>query len=678
MDAAPVSLLCEPPAADRRDDVSAAQHLRLWLLRSALALMQRASVALAPLDELLNRFAALRTQVDAAATSGLEGLTLEAALVQLDERLQHMEDGGGAATRLPLSRLRRALDLDADGLCCFLLCALSDEEPELAPLFDALRGHDGRPTRSMLCAAAADGRVAGALNALLAAGFVAEERSGRWRTLVVPPSVWQAVQGQVAGAWRLTPLHALPRWDDLILPASLQAAARHGQAGCPPGSLCWALRGGPGSGRRSLAGALARAAGHDLIELAAPRTHPTEPLADASHSEAALLPALATLYGAMPLLSLDPAPGERLCLPAWPGLRGAVAVRLPRHGGLAAEGRTLRWLDLEMPPPEERRRHWCRALARPQVSPALVDLRLPRGSIHRVAASIAQAGSEAPAAAMAELEAQGRFLLDGIARRVPPVGAQESLATSDELQDEFDALLARCRHRETLRELLPGSFGHGGGSGVRALFKGPSGTGKTLAARHLAAALGRPLYRVDLAATVSKYIGETERNLERVFEAAETLDIVLLLDEGDALMAGRTGVANATDRYANLETNYLLQRLETYEGILLVTTNAAERIDAAFSRRMDVTLDFTLPDALTRHRLWHAHLPAGHRLADAALDEVATRCALTGGQIRNAALHATLLGLDPGAGVGESELLAALRREYRRAGQSCPSLSLLR
>ena len=224
---------------------------------------------------------------------------------------------------------------------------------------------------------------------------------------------------------------------------------------------------------------------------------------------------------------------------------------------------------------------------------------------------------------------------------------------------------------------MPAQPGHGG-CGVRALFKGPSGTGKTLAARHLAAALGRPLYRVDLAATVSKYIGETERNLERVFAAAEELDVVLVLDEGDALMAARTGVQNANDRYANLETNYLLQRLERYDGVLVVTTNAAELIDGAFARRMDATLDFAAPDAPTRHRLWCAHLQPGHRIDAAALQEVALRCALTGGQIRNAALHVALLALEGGRAAAMEDLARALRREYRRTGQACPSLSLVR
>ena len=627
------------------------EHLRLWLLRSTLSLILHASARLGPLEELMERHPALLLHINAAALSGFEGLLLPDALAQLDQHLLSQEPA-----ELPLNRLRAALGLEAESLSGFLLCAWIDDEPELVPLFDALGAHEGRCTRAMLSICAG---MDGGVNALLEGGYLNETLQGRRRVLDMPAAIWAALQARVVSPWRFSSRQDLPSSDQLILPPALLKAISRKNDG---ENTCWALRGGPGSGRHTLAGAIAREAGLGLIEGPADEALPTPPT----------LPALATLLGAMPLLRLEPTPGQRLMLPDWPGFRGPVAVSLPRHGGLGSDTRTLRWIDIAPPDAQERERHWSAALQRSQVSAELVDLRLPRGAIHRLAT---HADIEEPGAVMAALEAQGRFLLDGAARRVPPVGANEPLALSEELQQEFDALLARCRHREALRELLPGAFGHGGGDGVRALFKGPSGTGKTLAARHLAAALGRPLYRVDLAATVSKYIGETERNLERVFEAAEALDIVLLLDEGDALMAGRTGVTNANDRYANLETNYLLQRLETFEGVLVVTTNAAERIDTAFARRMDLSLDFALPDALMRYSLWQAHLPRDHRIGDATLDEVARRCPLTGGQIRNAALHAALLGLQQ-TGIGSSELLAALEREYRRAGQHCPSLSM--
>jgi len=180
------------------------------------------------------------------------------------------------------------------------------------------------------------------------------------------------------------------------------------------------------------------------------------------------------------------------------------------------------------------------------------------------------------------------------------------------------------------------------------------------------------LYRIDLAAVVNKYIGETERNLNQVFSRAEELDVVLLLDEGDALMASRTDVRNANDRYANLETNYLLQRLENYEGIVIVTTNAVNRIDSAFTRRFDVVIDFGPPDIAERWMIWQNHLSQLHAVTQAFLQEVAGHCALTGGQIRNAALHATLLALREGVQVGDGHLEAAVRREYRKAGTACP------
>jgi SpoVK/Ycf46/Vps4 family AAA+-type ATPase len=334
-------------------------------------------------------------------------------------------------------------------------------------------------------------------------------------------------------------------------------------------------------------------------------------------------------------------------------------------------GAQCRRLDLNLPDVAERGLHWQRALGGREPDAELLDLRLPRGTLHRVARRLAPDTADVLGAVIGAIADEGRHALEGIAQAVPVAAAEETLALPDDTQRDFDALLLRCRHRDRLSATLPAAFRSSGG--VRALFKGPSGTGKTLAARHLAATLRRPLYRVDLAATVSKYIGETERNLERVFEAAESLDIVLLLDEGDALLAGRTGVSNATDRYANLETNYLLQRLEHYSGVLVVTTNAADRIDTAFARRMDVSIDFPLPDASTRLALWDAHLGPQHAVPDALLQRVALRCALAGGQIRNAALHAALLAIDKRRALDAGHLQAALEREYRKAGQRCPS-----
>jgi hypothetical protein len=671
-----------------------AEHFRLWLLRSMLALIHRATSGARSLDDLLARHPALRNTIDEAAQSGLDGLTLQDALAQLDERLDRppgeglhsmraerraapsrpavpsgdrtaYPPGEGPHDGFPLERLRRAFGLDATTLSCFLLCGLGDEDPRLAPAIGELLGHDGRPSRTALARCFDAPRVPAALAELLAAGLLLEEPFGRWRLLSVPAVVWDVLRGlpPPAGAWRYTPVHALPQLAELTLPPPLRAAIAEQRAAARPQDLCWALRGVPGSGRRTLAGAIARAAGQGLIEAAA------------HHTDTAALGALATLLGAMPLLTVQPAPGERLQLPETPCHHGAIAVRMPMYGGLVVERRVCRWLELGLPTLDERQSHWRLALGGAAATDELAGLRIPRGTLHRVAQALPPACADPLAAVMAEVETRGRFALDGMAHRVAPPRPGEAFLMQGDAREEFDALAARCRWREALGRALPAAFGHASAAGVRALFKGPSGTGKTLAARHLAAQIGRPLYRVDLAATVSKYIGETERNLERVFEAAESLDIVLLFDEGDALMSGRTGVSNATDRYANLEVNYLLQRLEAYAGILVVTTNAPERIDTAFARRMDVTLEFPLPDADIRFDLWLAHLAADHTLSEDRLDEVALRCALSGGQIRNTALHATLLALQQGTPLGDFELLTALGREYRKAGSNCPSLS---
>ena len=629
-----------------------ASDLPLWQLHGTLALVRAALRGGMGLDELLARHAVLHDSLNTAAELGLADVTLDEALARLALQL---EDGGDT----PLQRLRAALGLDIDGLGCAVAATLADQEPRLAGLIDELQGQAGQPTRATLTRAFGAQPAAAAVALLCEAGVLQEVS----RALLAPHALWALAAGAPApcGQWRHRPHSELLALDQLILPAGLRLAIAAAGRSAADRPQLWLLRGGPGSGRGALAGALAQAMGLGLVEAV----------------DAAMAPALgaaAAMLGAMPLARFNPAPGEVLqgtlpaAAPRW------LAACLPRHGGLRVRGADSHRLDLEAPDAAERRLHWVQALAGREPEPDLLDLRLPRGTLHRVARRLRLGVPAAPGLceqAVAAATEEGRHALEGIACAVAAAGPDEALALGDETREEFEALVQRCRHRDRLAAALPAAFGKA--SGVRALFKGPSGTGKTLAARQLAAALRRPLYRVDLAATVSKYIGETERNLERVFEVAEALDIVLLLDEGDALLAGRTGVTNATDRYANLETNYLLQRLEHYSGVLVVTTNAAERIDTAFARRMDVSIDFPLPDAATRLALWQAHLGPRHAVPDATLEAVALRCSLAGGQIRNAALHAALLAVAQGWAVGAEHLLPALAREYRKAGQRCPS-----
>ncbi len=210
------------------------------------------------------------------------------------------------------------------------------------------------------------------------------------------------------------------------------------------------------------------------------------------------------------------------------------------------------------------------------------------------------------------------------------------------------------------------------GRGITALFAGSSGTGKTLAARVLADQLSMDLFQVDLSAVVDKYIGETEKNLEKVFQAAEALDVVLFFDEADALFGNRSEVKDARDRYANQEVAYLLQRMEEFDGITVLASNLRGNLDKAFSRRLSFIVPFPDPDAKTRARLWQHHLDQLEALSDVDPVEVpvlANALEVAGGDIRNAVLAAAYDAADQGQPVGMKHVVAAALRETRKLGK---------
>jgi hypothetical protein len=203
------------------------------------------------------------------------------------------------------------------------------------------------------------------------------------------------------------------------------------------------------------------------------------------------------------------------------------------------------------------------------------------------------------------------------------------------------------------------------GSGVAALFAGPSGTGKTFAAEVLAADLALDLHRVDLSQVVSKYIGETEKNLRRIFDAAEAGGAVLLFDEADALFGKRSEVKDSHDRYANIEVSYLLQRMETYRGLAILTTNLKSALDSAFLRRLRFMVPFPFPDAAGRAQIWRRIFPP--QLPTDGLDAgKLARLTIAGGTIRNIALSAAFLAADAGKPVRMTHILSAARTEYAK------------
>jgi SpoVK/Ycf46/Vps4 family AAA+-type ATPase len=207
------------------------------------------------------------------------------------------------------------------------------------------------------------------------------------------------------------------------------------------------------------------------------------------------------------------------------------------------------------------------------------------------------------------------------------------------------------------------------------LFSGPSGTGKTLAAEVLANEIGVDLLLVDVSRVVSKWIGETEKNLSEVFDVAERAQAVLFFDEADALFGRRTEVSDAHDRYANLETAYLLTRLERFEGMAVLSTNLKQNIDPAFLRRMEFIVDFEEPGPVERAALWQCHLPPTAPLADDFnVAELAALYPVVGGFIRNAAVAAAFLAAAEGSPITRRHAVRALRREYDKAGRAFPGL----
>ncbi|MEU9124922.1 ATP-binding protein [Streptomyces sp. NPDC048506] len=270
---------------------------------------------------------------------------------------------------------------------------------------------------------------------------------------------------------------------------------------------------------------------------------------------------------------------------------------------------------------------------------------------------------------------QSAPLLDRHARRVRPAVGFDGLVLPPEPLALLHELVQRARHREKVLGEWRLRTGGGRGRGVVALFAGESGTGKTLSAEVVAGELGLDLYVVELSAVVDKYVGETEKNLERIFSEADRTDAVLLFDEADAVFGKRSEVKSSHDRYANLESAYLLQRLEAFDGIAVLTTNLRANIDDAFTRRLDLVVDFPFPDAGQRIALWRSCLAATPCVDDLELDACAGEFELSGGAIRSAAVTAGYLAAGRGGPVTAADVRAGARREYRKMGRLVPHAS---
>ena len=267
---------------------------------------------------------------------------------------------------------------------------------------------------------------------------------------------------------------------------------------------------------------------------------------------------------------------------------------------------------------------------------------------------------------------QSAHRLGTLARKLEPRATWSEIILPEDSLQHLREICAQVKHRRTVYSTWGFAKRLSLGKGLCVLFSGPSGTGKTLAVEVIANELRLEAYKVDLSTVVSKYIGETEKNLSKVFEEAESSNAILFFDEADALFGKRSEVKDAHDRYANIEINYLLQRIEEFDGLVILASNLRKNIDEAFFRRMHFAVEFPFPDAAYRYRIWQQHIPPEAPLADDIdFNFLANRCALTGGNIRNIVVNAAFLAAENSGVIHMEHVVRAIRREYEKIGKMC-------
>ncbi|MFJ8073351.1 ATP-binding protein [Streptomyces sp. NPDC096176] len=593
----------------------------------------------------------------------------------------------GLARRFGLS----PLDLD------LLLVAVA---PDLDARFERLYGYLNddltrrRPTVGLaleLCglggAAAARFRLAPGAP-LIEGGLVQvteAERPPLSRVLVVPDRVTGHLLGSVQPDARLAGVLGEVRDDPTAEAAEVHRTAA--AAGTGVGLVHLRSRGGDAEG---LAAAALHSAGLRTLVLEAAalarRSGDVPELARTTAREA-LLAGAGVVLGPLEALPAEPAERARTLRALCTALRG---IPLFTHGTTGWDpvwaADTPVALTVSAPSPERQAARWRYALERAAgdgtmtgdadtLAEAVAAHRLDAGQLRRAAdVAVRTAALEGrpvcPGDLRTAVRAQNGAGLERLARRVEPGVGWDDLVLPPTTHRRLRELALRARHREQVLGQWGMRPGGGRGRGVIALFAGESGTGKTMSAEVVAADLGMDLYVVDLSTVVDKYVGETEKNLERIFTEASALNAVLLFDEADAIFGKRSEVKDAHDRHANIESAYLLQRMESFDGIAVLTTNLRANLDEAFTRRLDVVADFPVPDAGQRLALWDRCL--GDRLPradDLDLAFCADRFELAGGSIRACAVTAAYLAAESGKPLTMRQVVTAVAQEYRKLGR---------
>ncbi len=349
----------------------------------------------------------------------------------------------------------------------------------------------------------------------------------------------------------------------------------------------------------------------------------------------------------------------------------------------ANSGRTRRMFRLTIPKRSqpEREELWISALEQYGIRVDRQDI-APLGKFRLSDRLIAQAVDTAADLAstqgqpinlddlIAGAQAHSNLQLGRLAKRMKPDYVWEDMVLPADQIAQLKELCARAEYTHTVLNEWGLGLRSGARSGINALFVGESGTGKTMSAQVIAHQLGLLLYRVDLSMIVSKYIGETEKNLNTIFEQAQSSNAILFFDEADALFGKRTEVKDSHDRYANIETAYLLQQIEDHDGIAILATNLRQNLDDAFIRRLDFVIEFPLPDENYRRLIWERHFPAEVPLGkDVNMAELAKRYVLAGGNIRNVAVASAYLAAADGRVVTMEHIHHAVRREHQKMGR---------
>jgi ATPase family associated with various cellular activities (AAA) len=373
---------------------------------------------------------------------------------------------------------------------------------------------------------------------------------------------------------------------------------------------------------------------------------------------------------------LDPA--ERVRVQATLAARGPrnILCADSRESAVALGDTTALVVEVPMPSLAERREVWAALSGADDVHEVAAKFRLSVGQIAEgaEAASLAAASRGDATIASSDLDLGARQAsstrIGELATRLEPAFGWDDLVLPDRQREVLTSISSYLRHRDLVLSEWGYDRAVARDQGLKVLFAGESGTGKTMAGQVLARDLGLDLFRIDLATIVSKYIGETEKNLDRIFDAADGSNAILFFDEADALFGKRSEVRDSHDRYANIEVAYLLQKMESYAGAVILATNFRQNLDEAFLRRLDFVIDFPFPESEDRERIWQLLLPDAAPLdVDIDVPFLAGQFKLSGGSIRNVSLAAAFLAAEDGGSISMRHLIKGVALEYGKLGR---------